>query len=315
MLPPDGTSLRAILVFVHGDGALDRTAHDYYRPIFERLRRAGYASLSWDKPGVGASTGDWLSQSMADRRDETRAAIDALRLRSGACPAPIGLFGFSQAGWVVPGVAADSDDVDFAIGVGFAIDWARQGRFLTETRLRLAGRDDARIDAALAEHDRRIALYRAGVDRERFVAELGHETGVPRGPRYGFAVRNVDADASANHERLDKPLLVLLGEHDRNVDVRATARALDAPGVGRANLDLRLLAGATHSMLHVDEFDVQSPGLGWWLRFTWLGEAAFVPEFLDTVETWLDRTVPARRACRTRSAPREAARREGGCCP
>jgi len=34
--------------------------------------------FSWDKPGVGASTGNWLHQSMSDRADETLSAINAL---------------------------------------------------------------------------------------------------------------------------------------------------------------------------------------------------------------------------------------------
>jgi dienelactone hydrolase len=33
----------------------------------------------------------------------------------------IGLFGFSQAGWVVPAVAENNDDVGCIIGVGFAM--------------------------------------------------------------------------------------------------------------------------------------------------------------------------------------------------
>ena len=45
------------VVMVHGDGPLDRDCYGIYRPLMDRYLRAGYAVFSWDKPGVGASTG------------------------------------------------------------------------------------------------------------------------------------------------------------------------------------------------------------------------------------------------------------------
>ena len=292
VLPPEALAPRSLLVFVHGDGPQDRTAHDYYRPIVERLRLAGHASLLWDKPGVGGSEGDWLSQSMADRQSETLAALAWVEGRFGDCGPRIGLIGFSQAGWVVPAVAADSDAVDFAIGIGFAIDWVEQGRYFARVRLRREGRTEAEIEAALAAQERQIALYREGVSRERFVAETGTDARVPAAARFGFATRNVAANALADHARLDKPLLVLLGEHDLNVDVRDTARQLAAPSIRRGNLDVSVLPGASHALLHSEDFDEQIPGVRSWLRLLWQGEAAFVPTFLDTLETWLERVAP-----------------------
>ncbi|NUT95358.1 MAG: alpha/beta hydrolase, partial [Saccharothrix sp.] len=44
-----------LVVFVHGDGPVDATHDTFYRPLWEAFARAGYASLSWDKPGVAGA--------------------------------------------------------------------------------------------------------------------------------------------------------------------------------------------------------------------------------------------------------------------
>lgn len=108
---------------VHGDGALSYDAYGYYGPIWQRLIDNGYAVFSWDKPGVGDSTGNWLNQSMQDRQQEVHDAIAFVKNHFRHQAKSVGLMGFSQAGWVVPAVAKNNDEVDFFIGVGFAINW------------------------------------------------------------------------------------------------------------------------------------------------------------------------------------------------
>ncbi|MEW2219437.1 CocE/NonD family hydrolase [Streptomyces sp. NPDC006990] len=106
-----------------------------YRPLWEANAAAGYASLSWDKPGVAGAPGDRLEQSMQDRAEEAAAAIDWARERPGIDGDRIGLRGASQAGWVLAEVAAETR-VSFAITVSPATNWLRQAA----TTLRTDGR-------------------------------------------------------------------------------------------------------------------------------------------------------------------------------
>lgn len=53
--PEGGDGPFGLIVFVHGDGPADATRDTFYRPIWEALAKAGYASLSWNKPGVGGA--------------------------------------------------------------------------------------------------------------------------------------------------------------------------------------------------------------------------------------------------------------------
>ncbi len=93
----DGQSIDCI-VLVHGDGAMDRSAFGYFDPYFSQFAENGWCTLSWDKPGVESSEGDWLSFSMDDRAALVEASIEALRKRDGLSVDKVGVMGFSQAG-------------------------------------------------------------------------------------------------------------------------------------------------------------------------------------------------------------------------
>ncbi|MES0404231.1 MAG: hypothetical protein ABUJ93_12145, partial [Hyphomicrobium sp.] len=70
----------------------------------------------WSKPGVDESTGDYLKQTMALRAEEVAAAMTHLAGRPDIDGDWIGLFGGSQAGWVMPLVPAHRN-VAFVISV------------------------------------------------------------------------------------------------------------------------------------------------------------------------------------------------------
>jgi hypothetical protein len=101
-LPERGTGPFGLVVFVHGDGPADATGHSFYRPLWEAFARAGYASLSWNKPGIDGAPGNWLNQSMQDRVAEVTAAIDWARGRSDIDPRRIGGWAISRAAGSYP---------------------------------------------------------------------------------------------------------------------------------------------------------------------------------------------------------------------
>jgi uncharacterized protein len=76
----------------------------------------GYAVLLFEKPGVGASTGDWRRQSFGDRADEVLSAVRHLADREDIDGTRIGLIGHSQGGWIAQIAGArDPDRVGFLI--------------------------------------------------------------------------------------------------------------------------------------------------------------------------------------------------------
>ncbi|GAA4609046.1 CocE/NonD family hydrolase [Actinoplanes octamycinicus] len=223
-LPPHDPA-RGLVVMIHGDGPVEATHDGLYRPWFEAAADAGFATLSWSKPGVGGSTGDWLAQSMADRAAEAGAVLDQVRGQPDVPRGPVVLWGASQAGWVLPKIAAERADVTAVVAAGPAINWLRQGRYHLLAELDHDGADAAERERAIAVSDRTRQLLseHAGYDAYR----IGSGDPEPMSAaRWGFVSRNYTADATADLRAMAGrrlPVLLLLGRHDRNVDTEETA--------------------------------------------------------------------------------------------
>lgn len=220
---PKNAEARGLVVMIHGDGPVDATQGGLYGPWFDGAAASGYATLSWSKPGVGGSSGDWLSQSMSDRAKEVETAIVWARKQPEIPTSTLVLWGASQAGWVLPTVVADRDDIDGVVAVGTAVNWLRQGRFNLEAELdHNAASPEARALAS-AESQRVDALLAAGASYEEYV---GTTTDPMTPARWEFVSKNFAVDATGELTRAatrGTPWLLLAGEHDRNVDMAETA--------------------------------------------------------------------------------------------
>ncbi|MFE6905412.1 alpha/beta hydrolase family protein [Streptomyces erythrochromogenes] len=224
-LPARGNGPFPLVVFVHGDGPVDATHDTFYRPIWEAFARSGYASLSWNKPGVGGAPGDWLDQSMDDRAAEAADAIAWARQRPDVDGGRIGLWGASQAGWVLPKIAARDRGVRFVIAVSPAVNWHRQGRYNLLAELRRDGASDAEVATALERREQGLELLGRGASYEEYVRAVG-DPGAMTAARWRFVSKNHTSDAGADLPALRAtPVLLVLAGHDLNVDTADTESA------------------------------------------------------------------------------------------
>ncbi|WP_455681317.1 alpha/beta hydrolase family protein [Streptomyces fradiae] len=224
-LPEQGEGPFPLVVLVHGDGPVDATHDGFYRPMWESFARAGYASLSWNKPGVDGAPGDWLDQTMADRAREAADAIAWARRRPDVDGRRIGLWGASQAGWVLPKIAAEDGRIRFAIAVSPAVNWLRQGRYNLLAELRRDGASDAEVAAALRRRETGLRLLARGAAYEEYVRVVGDPQGMTAA-RWRFVSKNHTADAGADLPALRGiPVLLVLAGHDVNVDTAETEAA------------------------------------------------------------------------------------------
>lgn len=239
---PQGGKPRGLVVMVHGDGPMDATQGGLYSPWFEGAADADYATLSWSKPGVGGSSGDWLSQTMTDRAKEVSAVIDWAKTQSDIPTSTIVLWGASQAGWVLPKVTRDRRDIAAVVTVGPAINWLRQGRFNLQAELAHDGATPTQRQRAIAESDdTRRLLERDAPYREYLASAIGSDP--MSQARWGFVRKNFRSDATADLRASAArpiPVHLMVGTHDRNVDVAETERTY------------RSILGSSLSVTHLD---------------------------------------------------------------
>ncbi|OEJ30254.1 alpha/beta hydrolase family protein [Streptomyces subrutilus] len=283
-LPKDGRKRHGLVVYVHGDGPVNATHDDGYKPMWEANAKAGYASLSWDKPGVAGAPGNWLGQSMDDRADEAAAAIAWARARPDIDGGRIGLWGASQAGWVLPKVAAKTP-VSFVIAVSPAINWLQQGRYNLLAQLRADGASAARVGAAIARSDTTRGLLERHAPFEEYVKAMGGDADGMTADRWSFISKNYTADATQDLRALrGVPLLLTLAGHDINVDTADTERiyreVLDADGA----MTVKSYPDATHSFL---ERSIEQSDLRITLTALFSPRSLFADGFLDDQRQFL----------------------------
>lgn len=274
---------RGLVVMVHGDGPMSATRDGLYNPWFEGAADAGYSTLSWSKPGVDGSEGDWLSQTMDDRAQEVSAAIDWAQRDGHAVTQRIVLWGASQAGWVVPKVIRERKDIDAVVAVGPAINWLRQGRFNLDAELDHEGASEQERQKAIGEADQTRELLKRGVSYGTYRAETTDAEPMTEG-RWNFVRANVAADAEADLEASAVrriPIHLMIGSQDRNVDVEETEevyRNIFGPELSVTRVD------GAHSLARPVMED--NDAVGWTTAVLW-PRALLAPGVIDDYSNFL----------------------------
>jgi pimeloyl-ACP methyl ester carboxylesterase len=291
LVRPPGPGPHPAVAFVHGSGPLGRADWTSHPALRDHLAARGIACLCWDKPGVGASTGDWARQSFRDRADEAIAAVRYLGRRADVDPKRVGLWGISQGGWVCPLAGSLAPDVAFLVLVSApAGTVADQDLYRVEAGLRADGRPAAEIDAALAFARRRVELVRGGtfealdaaqtaVAAEPWFADYVHRVGAKE---FAFARHNLGYDGGPALAGVKCPVLVVVAERDTVVPAKDGAAAIKAAlaKAGNADVAVKVVAGADHFMRAAatgGPKEMGAPGR----------KKEVVPEYLETVTDWL----------------------------
>ena len=245
---------RAVVLMHPGSGPSDRDNDVFFPPIREHLLGEGIGVCSFDKRGVGGSTGSWQEAAIEAQASDALAAAGFLRADEGL-DAPVGLFGHSQGGWVVLEAASASADVAFVVtSSGPGVTPGEQERYATRTRLARNGADDAEIADGLESFDALLAMLREDVAlgdvRTRLDAlslaipanfELAEEAD------WELMRALVDYDPRPALERIDVPVLALFGADDPIVPVPESVAVFEA-AVPPDLLTVVVLPDADHRM-------------------------------------------------------------------
>ena len=110
----------AAVVIVHGSDPVKREME-----FAKRLAKEGIAVLTYDKRGVGESGGLYVGPSVGTNNIDTTnlnllsqdaiAAVNIFQTYLKDQKTPIGLVGFSQAGWIIPIAASKNPQIEFMV--------------------------------------------------------------------------------------------------------------------------------------------------------------------------------------------------------
>jgi pimeloyl-ACP methyl ester carboxylesterase len=220
---PSAPGRHPAIALVLGSGPVDRAYGGVGSVLGQHFARAGIACLTWDRPGIGHSTGDYNAQTFHDRAEEVLAAVRFLRGRSDVDSDRVGLWGHSQGGMVAPLTASLSDKVAFVIEVaGWQGPAWRQDPVRVEAELRAEGFPEADIQTATVFAQKRMDLIRGTgpfeeLDQAQKTVEMFpwfqhvHRCDAAR---FYAARRMVSYDSGPSWEKVRCPVLVIYGDKD-----------------------------------------------------------------------------------------------------
>jgi uncharacterized protein len=291
--PSKAPPRRPAIILVHGSGPETR---DYMLPFARFLIRRGMAVLTYDKRGVGGSTGDWKTASFDDLAGDVIAAFEYLKRRRDIDAAQIGLLGISQAGWVMPIAAVRTKDLAFLISVsGAGVTPAETT--LDQARNEMTGRGmpPQAVDqiVALMRLQYRFAQSGEGWDeyaaaRARIAARMGGAPpdtfpGTPDDLQWQSIRRIYFHDPAPTLRQLRLPTLALFGELDTNIVAEKNRAAWEAAlkAGGHPDYTLRIVPKANH--IHLEAKTGTNPEMASLQRF--------VPAYFTTIDEWLTRRI------------------------
>lgn len=247
--------VQATVLMHPGSGPSDRDNDVFFPPIREHLLSRGIAVSSFDKRGVGGSTGRWQDAAIEAQAGDALAAVEAVSAR---VRTPVGLFGHSQGGWVVVEAAGQSARVAFVVSSsGPGVSPGEQERYATRAYLRKAEIPDDEAEAVERHYDRVAALLRSRVPYEEAQARVAAEgspavfeaLGLPVLPddaaTWELFAAMIDYDPRPALERMVVPVLALFGREDPITPVTESV-AVFGEAVRPDLLQVEVIAGAGH---------------------------------------------------------------------
>ena len=294
---PAGQPPFPVILFVHGAGPTTRHWL-FYEPMRDEFVRRGFATFIWSKPGVDESTGDYLAQSMLQRAEAVEAAMTHIAERPDIDPDRIGLWGGSQAGWVVPIIALHRD-VAFMIMISCpAQNPMKQtlyldGNLLASLKISELERDDA-LDQIRAYYEliRTSSSYEDFLKgQEPLLAALKQRSWYSKIPRQIIEqlswFQPIDRRkyqhlriffvmvAPPELKHLQSPLLAIYGTRDIQVDWKLGSKAYEEVprAAGNSDVTVKLFEGADHTLMQPN----------------YEGYIEFAPGFLTTMGEWVEK--------------------------
>lgn len=298
ILAPRTPGPHPVIVYVWGAGPTNRERHIERSPVLRVFIEQGYAVCLYDKPGSGGSTGEIDGRRQFQELAAILAdAIALLRQRDDIAGGAIGLYGSSQASYVMATAFARGIDAAFAIAwscpMQNSID---QGAFLVRNYVLCdGGSPELAADAETAYRRRARATTYAEYRTAAGVLEnipsirdgLGW-AGVRPEESFTPADKTSESffDPAPVFATLEIPVLALYAENDRQIDpVQGTEACRRWMAAAKQPLSaVVIVTGADHNMILSPRGCMQDQRDD----YGSIGGRTVSPVFLDALSGWLD---------------------------
>jgi uncharacterized protein len=283
---PKGTGPFPAIVLIHGSGAVTR---DFFGPISYLFARNGIAVLSYDKRGVGKSEGHWMSAGFADYAADAVAGVAYLKSRKQIDRKAIGLWGASQAGWIIPQAVEQDPQIAFAVMLSVAgVTPFEQELQRSEEEFRAQQMPEEEIAKKLAALKGDIESLRTPDVKEYLQENLqklqneGNQDALnasgPDNPRFLLWYTDIlDYNPVPSLQKMKCPVLVLYGELDRGVPIDPNKKILEAALKNNPDVTFHMFPKGNHVLMLSETGSMKEfPAM-----------TQFVPDLFSTMIRWI----------------------------
>ena len=283
---PEGCSRKTpVLIMVTGSGLQNRDEeifeHKPFAVIADALARAGIATLRYDDRGFGASTGDIISCTTEDLKNDALAGINLLRERFDK----VGVIGHSEGGTIALMLAAEKK-ADFVISLAGVVVSGRE-TLLWQNRVALAaaGIPEKTIDTYCNAMD---DAYDAVIGGKPLPSADKYDLPAALAQNYTAALMQLQTPYLKYFLALDVrpllgditcPVLAFNGTKDTQVECESNLGALRNGLPANPKNSLEAVEGVNHLFQHC------TTGATSEYRDI---EETFAPEVLEKMVQWLD---------------------------
>ena len=291
LLLPTAKGKRPAVVFTHGGGPQLR---EIMWGLGYLYAARGFVVLSYDKRGVGKSTGNWREASFQDLADDAVAAAKFLQARTEVAANQIGFWGLSQGGWIAPLAASRFPEAAFAIALsGGGLSPAETELFDTEYELSKAGYTADEVKDALAWQRLKneiivsmdkwdeYAKARDVAKDQKWFRHQGIDVFGPEKrdhPFWAYMRSFYFYDPAPTLRASKAPLLAIFGELDTPEGVKANVSAIRQimDEAGRRDYTVKVYPNGAHNL---QELPPDNPN-------EWVRRKRFPPGFFEMMVDW-----------------------------
>jgi pimeloyl-ACP methyl ester carboxylesterase len=198
----------------------------------------GFACFFYDKPGYGESTGTFTRGKLFEERASILVnAVKVLKKHPAINPEQIGLWGLSQAGYVMPKAVDATEDIAFMIAISCpAMDSVDQSAYLVEKQILCEGYEETEANKARQyfRQRARARTYREYLeaaeylDKNPFIRSI-QWGGIKSEDRFSPILPSDEGlfNPVTLIEKITIPVLAIFGEKDTQIDPFQGAEAYE----------------------------------------------------------------------------------------